>query len=285
MPRMIVDVHTHVFPPRTVERREGLAAADPGFAELYGSPAAKMATAGELLASMDRAGVDVAVAAGFWWGDAATAEEHASYLLEVAAASAGRIVPFVPVTAATDDAALRTLLEGGARGLGEVRPGDEAAGAPVDEALTAMLTRATGDLELPLLLHSSEEVGHQYPGKSGGYTPGALWQLIESCTDPRSRVIAGHWGGGFPFYALMPEVRAVLASGRLAFDSAASPLLYDPAVFAQSLALVGSEHVLWGSDYPLRDQARDRAAVEAAIDGDADRAAVLGANAERFLSL
>ena len=285
MPRMIVDVHTHIFPPRLIEERERLAASDRAFGEMYAEPRARMATAEDLLASMDGAGVDISIAAGFWWRDAATAEEHANYLLDVAATSGGRIVPFVPVTAATDDAALSALVEGGARGLGEVRPGTEKPGAAVDDALDAMLTCATGELGLPLLVHSSEEVGHQYPGKSGGYTPGALWQLIEACSDPRSRVIAGHWGGGLPFYALMPEVRAVLESGRLVFDTAASPLLYDPSVFAHSLALVGSEHVLWGSDYPLRDQARDLAAVEVAIGGEADRAAVLGANAERFLSL
>ena len=42
---MIVDVHTHIFPPRMLEQREQLAAADPGFADLYGDPRAKMATA------------------------------------------------------------------------------------------------------------------------------------------------------------------------------------------------------------------------------------------------
>ena len=71
----------------------------------------------------------------------------------------------------------------------------------------------------------------------------------------------------------------------MAFDSAASPLLYEPAVFAHTIELCGVEHVLWGSDFPLRDQAADRAAVEAAIADEAQRAAVLGGNAARFLAL
>ena len=98
-------------------------------------------------------------------------------------------------------------------------------------------------------------------------------------------MIAAHWGGGFPFYALMPEVRDLLESGRLVFDTAASPLLYDPRVFEAAQGLLGEGLVLWGSDFPLREQAADRAAVEAAVRDEAQRAAVLGGNAARFLGL
>ena len=100
-----------------------------------------------------------------------------------------------------------------------------------------------------------------------------------------ARVIAAHWGGGFPFYALMPEVRKLLGGGRLVFDTAASPLLYEPRVFAWALELMGHELVLWGSDFPLRNQAEDRSAVEAALPTKAQREAVLGGNAVRFLGL
>ena len=38
-------------------------------------------------------------------------------------------------------------------------------------------------------------------------------------------IIAAHWGGGLPFYALMPEVRDALQN--VWFDTAAGHLLYD----------------------------------------------------------
>ena len=264
-----------------VERRERLAAVHTGFAEIYGDPGAKMATAEELLASMDAAHVDVSVAAGFWWRSAELAGEHADYLLDSAAASGARIVPFVPVDLAAADAGerLRHAAAAGARGLGEVRPANQPLDGPATDAL---LGRASEEFDLPALVHASEPVGHRYPGKSGGYTPGALWALVER---QPARVIAAHWGGGFPFYALMPEVRRLLGGGRLVFDTAASPLLYEPRVFAQALELVGDELVLWGSDFPLRDQAEDRSAVEAALPTGAQREAVLGGNAVRFLGL
>ena len=282
---MIVDVHTHVFPPRMIARRGRLVPLEPALGELYGEASAKMVNAEALLESMDAAGVDVSVACGFWWRDPALAEEHAAYLLDAAAASGGRIIPFVPLALgaggvdATALSQLDRVAASGARGLGEVRPSTQA--AALDD-VDALLGEAAGR-GLPALVHASEEVGHAYRGKAGGYTPGALWRLLES--QPRVRVIAAHWGGGLPFAALMPEVRAVIEAGRLVFDTAATPYLYEPTVFARGIDLVGVEHVLWGSDFPLRSQRADRAAVEAALRSDEEREAVLGGNAARFLGL
>ena len=264
---MIVDVHTHIFPPRMIAARAELAAADAGFTELYGDPHARMATAFDLLASMDAAGIDVSVASGFWWQSAVHAAEHRAYIFEVAAASNGRILPFVPLA---PDEPIQAAA--GATGLGEVRV--TAAGPWTAKAA------ANG---LPLLVHCSEEVGHAYAGKAGGLRPGALWGLVSAHAG--IRVIAAHWGGGFPFYALMPEVRAVLGSGRLVFDTAASSLLYDPRVFEVATNLVGEGLVLWGSDFPLRAQADDRARTEAAIRDLGLRAAIMGDNAARLLHL
>jgi len=258
---VIVDIHTHLFPPRFIEERVRLAASDEVFGEMYADPRARMATAEDLLASMDHAGVDISVACGFWWRDPALAAEHAAYLVEVARVSGGRILAFVPAREAVE----------GAAGIGEVRE-------RTPEGVPASV--------LPVLIHSSEETGHAYPGKAGGLTPGALGRLIEG--RPEVRVIAAHWGGGFPFAALMPEVRARLeraGAGHVLFDSAASAYLYAPEVFRRVIDLAGLDAVAWGSDFPLRAQDVDRAYVEAALPDPAERAAVLGGNAARFLGL
>ena len=57
----IIDVHTHAFPPRIIDRREDLVEREPAFGAIYGNAGAKMATADELLSSMDEAGVDALV--------------------------------------------------------------------------------------------------------------------------------------------------------------------------------------------------------------------------------
>lgn len=275
---MIIDAHTHVFPPRMIERRGRLVLADSGFAELYGEAKAKMVSADALIESMDRAGVDASVICGFWWQSPDHAEEHAAYLLDAAAASGGRLIPFVPLagSGAALDATLERLVRFGARGLGEVRPGNT-------EGVDTALERAASAFGLPALVHSSEAVGHPYAGKAGGYEVGDLWKLLEE--RPRVRVIASHWGAGLPFFALMPELRAHIDAGRLVFDTAASAYLYAPRVFEAVIALAGVNSVLWGSDFPLRDQAKDRAEAEAVIEDDDAREAVLGGNAARFLGL
>jgi hypothetical protein len=58
---VIIDFHTHVFPQRLKEDRDRYLKKDPGLAVLYLSPMAKIATADELIDSMDRDGIDISV--------------------------------------------------------------------------------------------------------------------------------------------------------------------------------------------------------------------------------
>ena len=80
---MLIDIHTHIFPPSFVKARKTLMKTEKQFAEIYADPDAKMATAEDLLDSMSTAGVDISVACGFWWSDASLAQEHTNYLIEV----------------------------------------------------------------------------------------------------------------------------------------------------------------------------------------------------------
>ena len=124
---MIIDFHTHIFPPDVRDRREEYLRRDPTFAEMYSHPRAQIATAEDLLRSMDEAGVDVSVALGFAWRDHEDCVRHNDYLLEVAKKSGGRIVPFCAVNLQAGEAAaaeVERCAGGGARGLGELRPED-----------------------------------------------------------------------------------------------------------------------------------------------------------------
>ncbi|MGH2670525.1 MAG: amidohydrolase family protein, partial [bacterium] len=108
------------------DRRDEYSARDPTFAEMYATPKAKVATAEDFVASMDEAGVDVSVALGFAWREHELCVQHNDYLLESAAKSDGRIVPFVTVNMAADEADVANevarCVEAGAKGLGELRP-------------------------------------------------------------------------------------------------------------------------------------------------------------------
>ena len=275
---MIVDFHTHIFPPVVRDGRDAFVAADPTFRELYASPKARIACAEDLLASMDAGGIDISVALGFAWAAEETCRRHNDYLLEVAAASRGRIVPFCSlplaagVTAVEREAA--RCVAAGAAGFGELRP--DSAGVAVDRELGNVLT-ASGR---PLLFHVSEPLGHAYAGKEGFRLEEFLRFLQQH---PGVDCIGAHWGGGLPFFKHMPEVAAALENCH--FDTAATSLLYDDGVYQAVAGFVGAERVLFGSDFPLLGQARSRARIEAAGLQQTDVALVLGGNAVALLGI
>ena len=67
---------------------------------------------------------------------------------------------------------------------------------------------------------------------------------------PENVIILAHWGGGLPFYHLLKkEVKEALKN--VYVDTAASPFLYDAAIYPVAAAAFGYEKILMGSDFPL----------------------------------
>jgi hypothetical protein len=280
---MIIDSHTHIFPPHMRERREEYVRRDPAFAEMYASHKARMAGAEEVLASMDEAQVQKSVVLGFAWSELASCVQHNDYLLEAATASGGRLIPFCTVQPRAGNDAFREIercSRAGARGLGELRPDSQ--GYRLDEgAAVEVLSEAALRHGLVLHFHVSEPVGHAYPGKAALSVASFHRFIVEH---GGQAVVGAHWGGGLPFYALMPEVREALAD--VYFDTAATPLLYDPAVYHYVAGLLGADHILFGSDFPLIGQSRQRRAIEEAFpEDDPSVALILGENTRRLLRL
>jgi predicted TIM-barrel fold metal-dependent hydrolase len=133
---------------------------------------------------------------------------------------------------------------------------------------------AAAALDAVMLLHASEPVGHVYPGKAGGLLAD-IWDFVSAHGGVTA--ILAHLGGGLPFFAHMPEVRAVF--NRVYVDTAAAPWLYDVAVLRTVIELIGHERVLFGSDFPLRDPQRDIRWLRTAGLAAGQLAAVLGGNA------
>jgi predicted TIM-barrel fold metal-dependent hydrolase len=231
---------------------------------------------------MDEAGVDVAVAAGIGWNDLETARQANEYIMEAVARYPRRLVGFCGLNPTWGEAALREMercARGGLRGIGELRP-DTQGFRLDDQPAIAPFMEAARRLGLVTLIHASEPVGHLYRGK-GHVTPAKSFRFIERF--PENLIICAHWGGGLPFYALMPEVGAALQNTW--FDTAASPFLYDARVFPTVVGLVGAERILFASDFPLLRPARMLAHVrQSGLDAKAERL-VLGENAALLLGL
>lgn len=275
---MVVDFHTHIFPPRVIERRAELLEKDPCFKTLYSNPKAKMATAEELISSMEQDGIDISVALNIGWSNPELCRETNDYLLESAARYPGRLVAFCMVSPEMNSPfeELERCLRGGARGIGELRP-DLQPSDPASEKAVAVLELAKR-YGLIVLSHASEPVGHPYPGK-GQVTPDVLYQLASRF--PELHLVFAHWGGGLPFYALMPEVERALQN--VFFDTAATPFLYRGAVFEVVCQILGAGKILFGSDFPLIPQARIIRQLEQLNLPQEDKQRILGGNALHLL--
>jgi len=278
---VIVDFHTHIFPPWVKEQRDEYIKRDPCFSLLYSEPKAKLATAEELIASMDEAEVDLSIALNIGWVSHELCVETNDYILDSVARYPKRLIGFCGIQPNAGDAALMELercAKAGARGIGEMRSdmqGFDLAGDAMKSLVNVALRHA-----LIFLTHSSEPVGHQYIGK-GSITPDILYSFILSF--PNLNIVCAHWGGGLPFYALMPEVAKALS--KVFFDTAATIFLYQPQIFKQVSEIIGSDKILFGSDYPLISPRRIIAQIQSSELPEEDKARILGGNAQKLLQV
>jgi len=279
---MIIDFHTHIFPPEIRARRAYYCEKDAWLAELYGNPRARMATADELVAAMDAAGVNVSVTFPFGWSDPGLAEECNSYTIQAMREYPGRLIGLAAIQPKAGPRAIAELercARAGMPGMGELMPHGQ--GYRLSElTLLQPLMEAALALDLFVLTHVSEPVGHTYLGK-GNVSVADLATF--SAAFPQLRIVAAHWGGGYPFYELMPEVRD--AARNIWYDTAASPFLYRADVLPIGAQLVGAEKILFGSDYPLITQERMLSYIQGSGLSAAAIRAITGANAQRFLRL
>lgn len=276
----VIDGHTHAFPAEIVGDREGYCSRDGWFRQLYENPKAKLTGEIELLESMDRSGIDRAVIAGFPWADPGLCREHNAWMADVCRQHPERL-SFLGIVVPHDRDAERdtaAALEAGAVGIGELNA--DAQRFQIENPLhTREVVDVCSSVGAPIMFHASEPVGHLYPGK-GTATPEKLVAWLSAFPDQPA--IFAHWGGGMPFYELMPEIGKLAAN--VVYDCAATTYLYDFTVFQTALGIVGPERIVFGSDFPVLGQERLLRRVRSIID-EPQVQAVLSENAERVFGL
>ncbi|MCD6295021.1 MAG: amidohydrolase family protein [Deltaproteobacteria bacterium] len=278
---MIIDFHTHIFPPRIRENREDFLKGEEAFKTLYNSPQARLVGAGDLISAMDEADVQKSVVFGFPWENTDYFKLNNDYVIEAVNRYPDRLVglacfsPFSPTGAREAE----RCFDLGLSGVGELAVYGDGITAAVVQTLEPVMATCL-ERDGLFMLHTNEPVGHQYPGK----TPNTLRQIYDFVkTYPENRIILAHWGGGLLFYALMKkEVVKVLEN--VWFDTAASPFLYRPEMYRIAGEVVGFDKILFGSDYPLLKPQRYFKEMEAAglTTDQMDR--IMGLNARNLLA-
>lgn len=245
---MIIDAHTHIFPAFFRDKRASFFDEEPAFGMLYEPRSSKMEGFHNLIENMDAEGVDKSIVFGFPWKTTDHFKRHNDYIIEAVNTNPDRLIGFCcfdPVSAEGAKEAERCFIAG-LKGVGELAIYD----SPLtDDIISKMFDIMSVCLEhdAPLLIHTNEPIGHQYPGKQE-----ITLKQIESFikTYPENKIILAHWGGGIFFYSLLKkEIKKLLEN--VWFDTAASPFLYNAEIYKIAGSIMGYEKILFGTDYPL----------------------------------
>lgn len=249
---MIIDCHTHAYPPEVAKDPRGWAEArdEMHWADLVAPPDRPSiqgwSTPETMLSAMDAAGVDQAILLGWYWEHESTCRWHNEVMADWIRASGGRLKAFASITPnenVIDQLESAKVL--GFCGVGEMHIGVQSIQAT--DPNWRRLTDWCQAHRWPINLHATETAGHEHPGS----VPTPLQRFVEIAENaPNLKIILAHWGGGLAFFEQNPRLQMKLKN--VYYDAAASPLLYDVKVLARMRDLVGIEKLLFGSDYPLR---------------------------------
>jgi predicted TIM-barrel fold metal-dependent hydrolase len=282
----IIDAHVHLYPPEVNRDPAAWAAAhrENHWAELCtrrrknGQPVQGFPSVDQLLRDMDAAGVGKAVLLGWYWENHATCVEHNNCYASCLKVHPARFAAFATVHPAAGESALdevRRARDAGFSGLGELSPHSQH--VSLSDPLWRKIMTLAGELKMPVNLHVTDPESKPYPGRVE--TP--LADFVALAREfPGTKFILAHWGGGLAFDAEASALPNVY------YDTAASPLLYGPDVWAKA----PPGRVFFGSDYPLvlypkTGPAAEFAGIIAEARSAGANAALLGGNAGRLLGL
>ncbi len=249
----IWDSHVHLFPPEIYQNWEKYACRDAWFAQLTkksetgrGTEEA-WANAKQALDCADRAGVYGLVMQGWYWNDPGLMRLHNDYMAQMLHRHPQRLKGFISINPKFGPAAIAEIERCAAlgfSGIGELGPGGN--GYDFEEPDFLEVLACAEDCGLPVCIHCGEPVGHNYPGKdTTSLAP--LPDLVKRHS--RLKLILAHLGGGLPFYEMNPRYRGLFDN--VWYDTAANPLLYGMESLRAVISMIGSERLLFGSDFPL----------------------------------
>lgn len=277
---MIIDVHAHLFPRTIRQDRGNFFTNEAAFELLYRSPRSKLVGATDLIAAMDESGVDRTVVFGFPWHRADRFRRHNDYIMDAVDRFPDRLVGFGCFDAFHPEAPVEAsrCLGANLTGIGELAFYQAGLNIDVLDCL-APIMQICRSQNAPVMIHTNEPVGHEYPGKSPN-TLQQIYGLIKRYST--NKIILAHWGGGLFFFGLLKkEVRDVLQN--VYFDTAASPYLYEPQVYRIAQHTIGLDKILFGSDYPLLPPERYFSDMQAGGLNTEEIKDICGRNAHRLL--
>ncbi|CAA6678457.1 MULTISPECIES: amidohydrolase family protein [unclassified Lentimonas] len=251
----MIDSHTHCYPPELEVDPRGWAEArgEPHWADLV-APLDRPSIQGwaspeQTLQAMDAAGVSQSVLLGWYWENEHNCRWQNEVIAQWIATAPERFIGFAAIHPGSSAKSVIAQCEFarslGLRGVGEVHPGIQNFNSS-SEGWQALADWCVAH-NWPINCHATEAVGHDHPGS----VPTPLNDFLRMAeAHPELKLILAHWGGGLAFFELNPRLRKVLKN--VTYDTSATPLLYESSIFRRMIEIIGSEKILFGSDFPLR---------------------------------
>jgi len=276
---MKIDFHVHITPPDIITNWKKYAEKEPYFSLLSNSKNNKFAAAEDVIAEMEQNNFDKAVVFGFAFSDIGLCRYVNDYVIESVKKFPQKLIGFAVVPGGNEAIKeIKRCCDSGLKGVGELFPAGQGIDLE-DRKATSSITGVCKEMNLPLLLHANEGVGHYYPGK----TDVTLRQLESFITNnPDLKIILAHFGGGLLFYETMNEIREKFRN--VYYDTAAAPFLYDSRIYRVIKALDLCKKILFGSDFPLISLSRYFPDIEAAGFTAEEKQLIFGENALKVLS-
>ena len=244
---MIIDAHTHRYPDEVI--------ADPAsFAHRTGedswlrmvTPKNRPSLQGwsnrkTMLADMDAAGIDQCILLGWYWENHQTCVEANNWYRQWIQEDPDRFIAFLSLRPGISNLSeyLDCAREDGFQGIGESHPWAQGFSMQNKEWMAAMEFACSNGW--PVNFHVTDPNGREYPGKVHTPMDDFLWLANEL---PDLKIILAHAGALYALENYIPD--------NFYFDLAACPLLYPQDVYQKLIDCVGTERILWGTDYPLR---------------------------------
>ena len=272
----VIDSHTHILPKDVKNNIHKYLDIDSTFNTLF-SNSESISTAEELIDSMDTLKIDTSIILGMGWNDNKFNEYINDYLIESGKKYPERLIPITGIIPNGDNEAIyeaERCVTLGAKGFGEIHADAQDIDI-VDKKKFSPYVEILQSKNLPIILHSSEPVGHKYPGK-GSSTPNKIERFVYNF--PELKIILSHWGGGIFLYELMPEISSSFKN--VYYDSATSPFLYDQKIFQIAIETVTSDKILFGSAFPIISQSRLLQELHNVIISDKDKQNIIYQNAK-----
>jgi len=278
--KMKVDSHVHVTPPDMIANWKKYAENEPYFSMISHSKVNKFAQAEDVIASLEKNNIDRAVIFGFAFCDLGLCRYVNDYVIEKVKQFPEKLSGFAVVPPCAGAAAeIERCYHAGLKGVGELFP----EGQKIDLENNNQTKEITGrckELNIPLLLHANESVGHHYPGKTN-ITLRQLEMFI--LNNPGLKIILAHFGGGLLFYETMKEIKENFSN--VYYDTSIAPYLYDLRIYNVVKALGICEKILFGSDFPILQPMRYYKAINESTLSDEEKRLIFGVNAQKLLGL